>query len=527
MKLSRKRRLARDLPRTGKSADSRYFTPIFVENQHMRVGFQEQLMLGTTSVERVQLNSNCRDEIVPVLRGIQEVYDTPDLRQAVLDLIARDVNRETRADRGRRGLDYWQIFVLASVRLGCDLDYDKLQDLAENHRALRAIMQLGPWDEDVSFDWRRLRSNVARVGHETLERINTLVVAHGQRLAAGAARAIRVDTFVVKTPIRYPTDVSLMRDGLRSLLRVGSPLAETLEASGWRQHRKWHKKVRQQARQAEKAAMGRGSNRTVRMRRAFVAFFDTADTLLARAQTLLAQADKVLPQIGLRFEIPLLTFELDDFVRVTTQVVDVAKRRILHDEPVPTDDKIFSVFEPHTQLINRGKRPNPCEFGHRVLVVEDAVGFVGYYQVMDPGQMDQDVPVTAVTEAQARFQEAIASASFDQGFHTPENQQDLADLVEHPCLPKRGWRQGAEQAEQADEEFRTARRLHPGVESAIGALVRGNGLDQCRDRTYSGFLRFVGLAILGRNLHVLGKLLIQRADATCAAAQSKRQRRAG
>jgi len=493
----------------------------------MRVGFQEQLQLGTASVSQVKLNLKCRDEIVPILRGIQEVYETPELRQAILDLIARDVNRSTRSDRGRRGLDYWQIFVLASVRLGCNLDYDKLQDLAENHRTLRTLMQLGPWDPDVSFDWRRIRNNVTRIQDETLERINMLVVAHGQRLASGAARAIRIDSFVVKTNIHYPTDSSLIRDGLRSILRVGARLAEALDAPGWRQHRHWHTKVRRQVRQACKAAMGKGPTRTANMRRAFVELFDTADQLLARAQTLLAAADQALCNVGLRFEIPLWTYELDDFVLATQQAVDVAKRRILHDERVPKADKIFSVFEPHTQLINRGKRPNPCEFGHPLLIAEDAVGFVGDYRVMDPGQIDQDWTVTAVAEAQDRFEEILASASFDQGFHSPENQQELAELIPHPCLPKKGWRQRAEQARQADEEFRTARRLHPGVESAIGALQCGNGLDRCRDCTYQGFLRFVGLAILGRNLHVLGKLLIQRTDANCPAAQSKRHRRTG
>jgi len=493
----------------------------------MRVGFQEQLQLGTRSVSQVELNLKCRDEIVPILRGIQEVYNTPELRQAIVDLIARDVNSSTRSDRGRRGLDYWQIFVLASVRLGCNLDYDKLQDLAENHRTLRALMQLGLWAGEVSFDWRRIRRNVSRIQAQTLERINMLVVAHGQRLASDAARAIRIDSFVVKTPIHYPTDSSLIGDGLRSILRVGSRLAEALDASGWRQHRHWHKKVRRQVRQASKAAMGKGPNRTANMRRAFVELFDTADQLLTLAQTLLAAADQALPQVGLQFEIPLWTFELDDFVFATKRAVDVAKRRILHDQFVPKDDKIFSVFEPHTQLINRGKRPHPCEFGHLLLIGEDAAGFVGYYRVMDPGQIDQDWTVTAVAEAQDRFEKIIESASFDPGFHSPENQQELAALVAHPCLPKKGWRQRAEQAQQADEEFRTARRLHPGVESVIGALQRGNGLDQCRDRTYPGFLRFVGLAILGRNLHVLGKLLIQRTDAKCQAAQSKRQRRTG
>ncbi len=74
-------------------------------------------------------------------------------------------------------MDYWQILVLAAVRLGCNLDYDKLQDLAEQHRALRQIMGIGDWDRQTTFDWRRIRDNITQVRPETVERINHLIVA--------------------------------------------------------------------------------------------------------------------------------------------------------------------------------------------------------------------------------------------------------------------------------------------------------------------------------------------------------------
>ena len=99
----------------------------------------------------------------------------------------------------------------------------------------------------------------------------------------------------------------------------------------------------------------------------------------------------------------------------------------------------------------------------------------------------------------------------------------MAKIVGAPCLPKPGAKQAEEQEQAASVEFRRARQSHPGVESAIGALQSGNGLERCRDRSEQGLERYVGLGILGRNLHTLGKLLIAREAVTCVAAASKRK----
>src|ERR1022692_1934903 len=128
---------------------------------------------------------------------------------------------------------------------------------------------------------------------------------------------------------------------------------------------------------------------------------------------------------------------------------------------------------------------------------------------------------------QKRFGNKIERASFDRGFHSPENQKELSELMTYPCLAAKGSEQGREQQEQASEEFRESRRRHPGVESAIGALQSGNGQERCRDRSKRGYERYVGLGILGRNLQVLGKLLLAQRDATCQAAKSKRKEQAG
>src|SRR5574340_114623 len=99
-------------------------------SESMRKAFSKQTRLDCRTVLGVELNVNCRDEIVPILRALQHVYSQPELRDGILSLVAQDVNPESRDDVGREGMDYWQILVLAAVRLGCNMNYYKLQDLA-------------------------------------------------------------------------------------------------------------------------------------------------------------------------------------------------------------------------------------------------------------------------------------------------------------------------------------------------------------------------------------------------------------
>ena len=113
----------------------------------MRKAYSDQRRLDCNAVPSVILNLNCRDEIVPVLAGLRHIYSVPQLRNRILDLVSQDVNKDSRSDCGREGLDYWHITVLAAVRLGCNLDYDKLQDLAEQHRAMRQVMGIGDWQD--------------------------------------------------------------------------------------------------------------------------------------------------------------------------------------------------------------------------------------------------------------------------------------------------------------------------------------------------------------------------------------------
>jgi len=487
----------------------------------MRKAFSEQQRLDCRSVLGVELNLNCRDEIVPILRAIQHIYGQPKLRKQILDLIAQDVNQGASEELGRQGMDYWQILVLAAIRLGCNFRYDRLQDLAENHATLRHIMGVGDWRQDVDFNWRRIRDNVCLLKPTTVEKISQAIVAEGHRLEPEAAEQLRADFFVVQTNIHWPSESSLIRDGIRKILELCVLIDSVLHRGGWRQAEHLLKQIKKLARNIDRIAAKKGSRYQERLKHEYALLLERSGKIMERAERLLLAAEA-----GKRPALGVQAAQLRGFLERTEQVRETARRRVLNGETVPNMEKLFSIFEPHTQLYKRGKAGAPVQFGCMALVYEDAAGFIAHSYVLSRGELERDMIIPQTKIVKKLLKGKLKGVSFDRGCHSPENQSGLAALLEEPCLPMPGATQAAEQERVATVSFRQARQHHPGVESAIGALQSGNGLERCRDRTELGLKRYVALGVLGRNLHVLGKLLIARQDGASEAARSKRKQRA-
>ncbi len=248
--------------------------------------------------------------------------------------------------------------------------------------------------------------------------------------------------------------------------------------------------------------------------------------LLGRAEGIFKRATETCETLKNGYDLDFIAIaqiaEIKRFLVLTQQVCDTARRRVLEDEKVPNEDKLFSIFEPHTQLYRRGKAGEPNQYGRLVFVCEDALGFISHHFVMPRDAHDQDVVVEQTRVMQERLQKRVEEISLDRGFHSPANQTQLAEIVNHVCLPKPGSKQSVEQLESASVQFHQARQRHPGIESAIGALQSGNGLVRCRDVGEVGFERYVALAVLGRNIQALGKLIISQHDDQAAAAISYR-----
>ena len=177
---------------------------------------------------------------------------------------------------------------------------------------------------------------------------------------------------------------------------------------------------------------------------------------------------------------------------------------MLAGEKIPHEEKVFSIFEPHTEWISKGKAGVPQELGLKVCIVEDQYGFVLKHRVMRNSH-DKEMAVPIITETKQKYP-TLTSCSFDKNFYSPDNKNRLSAILDMAALPKKGKLSGAQRREESQEEFVAARKQHPAIESGIRAL-ENHGLDRCLDYGLRGFERYVSLAIVGRNVQVLGAIL--------------------
>ena len=187
--------------------------------------------------------------------------------------------------------------------------------------------------------------------------------------------------------------------------------------------------------------------------------------------------------------------------------IDQTRRRVILGEVIPHEQKVFSIFEPHTEWISKGKAGVLVELGVKVCILEDQYQFVLHHQVMQ-NQTDEQVAVSMVREAKKRFPD-LTVCSFDKGFHSRANQNELKDQLEQVVLPRKGKLSRQAQAIEQSPAFIKARRKHSAVESAINAL-EVHGLDMCPDHGIGGFTRYVALAVVTRNIHCIGAILWQQ-----------------
>jgi hypothetical protein len=478
----------------------------------MRKNYDYQMTFGSISIKEIEFDIFSRHEITPVLMSLQHLYvHEKDALAEILNFIKSDINSDNCNKHGCSGLDYWEILVLASVRLGCDLDFDALQDLADNHRNLRQMLMVGPYD-DKRYPRSTIHDNLSKLNAETIKKIDRKIVDIGHKFEPEAIEKVRGDSFVAKKNIHYPTDTNLIFDGIRKTIELSVKIAEAHDIVGWRQHAHLFRKFKKIRRAIEKVARSRAKDKKEKLFKLYKEMIKEAHKLTDRALSTIQtfQALRKASEEDISIFWNGVISNLYFFIAGTEYVCDLAKRRMIEGETIPNPEKVFSLFEPDTELINRGKVPLPIEFGHRVLIMEDSAGFIIHAEVMDTGMTDDKILTDVMKRLQEEYNDKIRSASFDKGFWSPANLKELSQLVTTPCLPKKGGRSQADQLRESSREFVESRKNHAGIESAIHALVAGNGLDRCRDKGPDGYKRYFALAVLGRNLHTLGRILINQ-----------------
>lgn len=324
----------------------------------------------------------------------------------------------------------------------------------------------------------------------------------------------RCDSFVVETDVHFPTDISLLYDAIRKIITLIALLCSKSNLDGWRQSMYLIRKVKRLYRIISKLKHStskdehKKAKQISKIKKACRKYLSEVESLIKRTRVSLLdlrdlEADNLKP-----------IEEIENYITHAERQIDQVRHRIILGETIPHAEKVFSIFEPHTEWICKGKAGISQELGLPVCIVEDQFGFILNYHVMQH-EKDVEIAVPITKDTKDKFPNLV-SCSYDKGFHSPSNQIDLREIIEDVILPKKGKCSVKERELEHSANFRQHRRRHSAVESAINAL--GNhSLDRCPDHGIEGFKRYVSFAVVACNLQILGNLLHQR--------ERKRQKR--
>jgi IS5 family transposase len=478
----------------------------------MRYPYQAEPGLQITPIEKIRLPLRSRDELPPILAGLQWLWMHPTLRAEILALLEAAVLAGKKAT-GRTGMDLWQILVLGVVRLGLDADWDRLEHVANYDSLVRQMLGVPatPWGEAAKvFGHQTLRDNVALLDEVVLREINARIAAAGQEVFAKKADAplaapeVKVDTYVLETDVHFPTDLNLLWDAGRKCVDLIEKYRRQFGYAlpGWRKAKEWRRQLKRCERITSQIVYRGGPNKEARVKRAVRDYLAVGRDLSAKVYaSLLDLCDQ--PVDTAHWE------ALEYFHRMLDKHLDLVQRRHLNEEIIPAQEKVFSLFEPHTEWLQKGKQRPNVELGHPLLIATDQHQLIQDYDT-PVGEADVDQSVPVADRLLCRYgADSLASLSFDKGFTRREDWELLSLYVPVVVMPKRGKKNAAEVERERDPKFIALRHQHSAVESEINSLEH-HGLNRCLDVGLPGYLRYVGYGVMSYNLHVIGRELLAR-----------------
>lgn len=291
-------------------------------------------------------------------------------------------------------------------------------------------------------------------------------------------------------------------------------LCELCGLTDWRQVEHHLKKLKRLWRQAQSSKRSKGKDVEKKKKKAYQKYLSHADHLIAKARL-------TLEKLRLKKVAEAKLTSIIDYINHAVRQVEQTRRRVLEGQVIPTQEKVYSIFQPQTEWISKGKAGVPVELGLKVCVMECQHGFILHHRVMEDEQ-DVDVAVIMAKETKNYFS-GLSQVSYDKGFHSSQNQIELANELDSAVLPKKGKLSEKDKEREHSDEFKRARQQHSAVESAINAL-EVHGLDMCPDHGINGFKRYVALAVVARNIQRLGALIRQQAQEKAGKLQEKQRR---
>ena len=485
----------------------------------MREVIKSQLSLGQVAIENIKIDHRSRDDTPRILLGLQYIYCDEKIRRQVFRVLEEILpqnkqGKRVSAKHGRPGMSQWEALVLGMLRLCLNADYDRLLDLANNHRLIRQMLECtdnGVTNSCKTYSLQSLRDNLRLLTPAHLDRINRIIVRAGHGLlgyAPDQKLSARCDSFVLKTDVEYPTDTGMLYHSAKIVTNMCMHIGQDLGLTGWRQGRHLTCVLKRILRKIGKILRSQPQKEELKAQKE-ERLFEQVRHYLARARSCLERAEETvlqyeaLPAKECLIDLTELKTRMGDMRLLSDQI----ERRILKKETIPQPEKIFSIFQRHTEWISKGKAGTPVELGVRICVMEDQAQFLLHHQVMAK-LTDEKVAVTMVKESKERFP-GLSAVSMDKGFHSKDNQRELGEMLDHLVLPKKGKLSAADKERESDPEFIRLRHDRSAVESAINSL-QVHGLDICRDHGLDGLQRYAAMAIVAHNLHRIGAILRQQ-----------------
>ena len=441
----------------------------------------------------------------PMLQAISDVIDE---QEDLVERVRRDLERGLRRPQtGRRGLSAPQVLrslVLMRVK---NWDYRELRERIADGITLRQFTAFHgePVPRHDAFN-----RGFNRLTPQTLKDINARVVQAAVARGLEDGNKLRVDTTVVQTDIHHPTDNTLLWDVVRVVSRLVGQLAAVLERRRFKDFRDRTRAGRRRMQEIQRMTMRQRQEQQTEIYRELIGI---AEEVVAAARGVLQQTRKTRGKDMIAdLAVAELRTQIEHFCGLGSRVIDQARRRVLDGEQVPTAEKIYSIFEPHTDLIKRGKVQMPIEFGHKVFLAESAHGLITQYEVLKGNPNDEHHVAPSLERHKLTFGHVPEFYGADRGFYSESNVAScVQDGVKVESIPQRGGRKTPQRAAyEKSTGFRQGQRFRAGIEGRISVLFRGRGMKRCLATGIERFELLVGAAVLANNLMQIAALLTKQ-----------------
>jgi len=442
------------------------------------------------------LKEEVNDLWEPWMRPADQILDDEQLIEQVLEAQGRRWKKSRTRGRLQTPTEVvLRLLILKHVR---NWSYQTLEREVRANLVYRAFARIG--GEKVP-DAKTMGRLGQVIGPEVVGGLHKRVVELAVENRVVQGRKMRVDTTVVETNIHYPTDSSLLSDGARVLTRLMQRIAGTVDGL--------KERVRDRMRSVRKQAVGvaiaarRKGEAGVEQRRGLY------KKLLSLSRKIVNQAGRVTQEVAAlpkktQAKVRGLMEQMAVMRERTGQVIRQATARIFEGD-TKHPQKVTSVFEPHTEIIRKGKASKPTEFGKMVKVQEAENQIVTHVEVFDQRPSDSDLLVDAVAKHEEVCERTPDLVAADAGFYSQANQKALEEKgVKHVSIPNRNTKSEARKKHQKQRWFKNGQRWRTGCEGRISVLKRRHGLDRCLYPGLEGMKRWVGMGVIADNLINMG-----------------------